>query len=164
MPQLDLLTYPSQLFWLAVTFVVLYLLMRYLAMPRVGGAIEARRQRLDDDLARAAAMKSEAEAVVAAHQKTLAAARAEAQRILKETADRHAAGAAERSQTVARSLAAEIEEAARRIAAEKQAALAEIHGVAANLAGGIAEKLAGVPVDPQAPVAAVDRIMVEHPL
>ena len=66
MPQLDVSTFPPQLIWLAITFIVLYLLMSKLGLPQVHAIIEARRQRLDDDLARAAEIKAEAEAVVAA--------------------------------------------------------------------------------------------------
>jgi hypothetical protein len=79
MPQLEVSTFVPQLVWLAITFVILYLLMAGIGLPRVGGAIETRRRRIDDDLARAAQLKSEAETVLAAYQETLARARAEAQ-------------------------------------------------------------------------------------
>src|SRR6516225_4778059 len=105
MPQLDVTTFVPQLFWLAVTFVALWLLMSRVALPRVGRALDTRRQRLDQDLARAAELKAEAEVVAAAYQKTLAAARAEAQTALKETADRLSAEAAERQRQLALSLA-----------------------------------------------------------
>jgi len=76
MPQLDVETFPSQLFWLAVTFVVLYILMSWVGLPRLTAAIEARRQRREGDLARAAQLRSEAEAANAAFQRTMAEARA----------------------------------------------------------------------------------------
>ena len=79
MPQLEVSTFVPQLVWLAITFVILYLLMSGIGLPRVGGAIEARRRRVDDDLARAAQLKSEAETVLAAYQQTLSNAREEAQ-------------------------------------------------------------------------------------
>src|SRR3954471_20637659 len=88
MPQLDVETFPSQLFWLAVTFVVLYVLMSWIGLPRLTAVIEARRQRREEDLARAAQLKSEAEAANAAFQRTMAEARAQAQAVLKETSDR----------------------------------------------------------------------------
>ena len=85
MPQLEVSTFAPQLVWLAITFCLLYVLMARIGLPRVGSAIDARRHRIDDDLARASQLKSEAETVMAAYQQTLASARAEAQ----------AAGAAE---------------------------------------------------------------------
>src|ERR1700726_1651418 len=88
MPQLDISTFTPQLVWLTIWFVVLYLLMAKLAMPRIARAMEARRRRREDDLARAAQLKAEAEAANAAYQKTLAEARAQAQAAIKETSDR----------------------------------------------------------------------------
>ena len=66
-PPFDTTTFPSQIFWLAIWFVLLYLLMAKVGLPRVTVAIEARRQRREEDLARAAALKSEAEAASAYH-------------------------------------------------------------------------------------------------
>ena len=162
MPQLDASTYLPQLFWLAVTFIALYLVMRYLAVPRVGGAIEARRRRLEEDLDRASRMKAEAEAVIAAHEKVLAAARAEAQATLKETADKLAAEAAARQRALGESLAAEIAAAERQIAAEKERVLADIRGVAVDLAQSIAAKLTGAPAGEAAAAGAVDRALAER--
>src|SRR5579859_5221657 len=159
MPQLDASTFLPQLFWLAVTFIALYLVMRYLAVPRVGGAIEARRRRLEEDLDRASRMKAEAEAVIAAHEKVLAAARAEAQATLKETADKLAAEAAARQRALGESLTAEIAAAERQIAAEKERVLADIRGVAVDLAQSIAAKLTGAPAGETAAAGAVDRAL-----
>src|SRR3954466_11887746 len=96
MPQLDAHTFPTQLFWLVVSFLVLYWLMAKIALPRVEKIIEERRRRLDEDLEKAAQMKSEAEAVIAAYEKALAEARQQAQATVKQTTDRIAAEAAER--------------------------------------------------------------------
>ena len=162
MPQLDVTTFVPQLFWLAVTFIALWLLMSRVALPRVGRALDGRRQRLDADLARAAEIKAEAEAVVAAYQKTLAAARAEAQAVIKETAERLAAAAAERQRQLVSSLAQEIAAAERRIAAAKEQALADVRGVAVEIAALAAVKLTGVPAEPRQVEAAVDAALAER--
>ena len=162
MPQLEVSTFVPQLFWLAITFVILYLLMAWLGLPRVGGAIEARRRRVDDDLARAAQLKSEAEAMLAAHQEALAKARAEAQAAVKETTDRMAAEAAERQRQLNEALARQTAEAEQQIAAAKQRALSEMHGVASEVARSVTEKVTGSAADPANLATAVERALAER--
>lgn len=162
MPQLDFSTFPSQLFWLLVTFVALYVLMKRLALPRVGDAIAARRNRIEGDLAQAEQLKIEAEAVLAAYQKTLADARAQAQATLRATMEQAAAEAAERQRAFVAELAAETEAAERQIAEAKERALVDIRGVAIEVAGSVSEKLVGARPDGPALAAAVDRALGER--
>jgi F-type H+-transporting ATPase subunit b len=156
MPQLDISTFTPQLVWLAIWFVALYLLMAKLGLPRIAAVVEARRRRREDDLARAAQMKSEAEAASAAYQKTLSDARAQAQATIKETADRLAAEGAERQRALAAALAEQIAAAERRIAATKDEALAEVRGIAVDVGCAVVEKLTGVTPDMARMTAAVD--------
>jgi F-type H+-transporting ATPase subunit b len=156
MPQLDPAVFVPQLFWLTVTFLVLFVLMKTIAVPQVGRAIEARRQQLDGDLGRAGALKTEAETVLAGYEKTLSAARAEAQATLRAADERMAAQAAERTRQLAASLAEQIAAAELRIAAGKDEALAEIRGVAVDVGRAVVEKLTGSAPDAARMAAAVD--------
>ena len=162
MPQLEVSTFVPQLFWLAVTFGLLLLLMVKVGLPRVGGLLEARRHRVDEDLARAAQLKSEAEAVLGAYQETLAKARAEAQAAVKAATDRMAAEAAERQRQLSESLASQTAEAERQIAAAKQRALAEMPDIATEVARSVTEKVSGLAADPASLAAAVDRAIAER--
>jgi F-type H+-transporting ATPase subunit b len=162
MPQLDISTFAPQLVWLAISFVVLYLLMAKLGLPRVGAAIEARRRRLDEDLARAAELRTQAQAVIAAYETAQMEARAEAQAAIRESSDQLAAAAAERQRELAAALAEQIGGAEREIAAAKQRALADIRGVAVEVAASIAAKLTGAPSDERQVAAAVDSIIIER--
>lgn len=87
LPQMDPSSYPSQLFWLFVTFVFLYMMMANVILPRLGGVIEDRRDRIADDLDQAAEFKREAEDAEVAYNKALSDARAKAQAIAAETRD-----------------------------------------------------------------------------
>ena len=159
MPQLDFHTFVPQLAWLAFSFVVLYLLMAKLALPKVKGAIEGRKRHLDSDLGRATALKDEAAAALAAYQKALADARAAAQDTLRQTGERLAAEAAERQRQLSTTLAAQIEAAERRIAEGKEQALGEIRGIAAEVGSAVVEKLTGTAPNAAAMDGAIGRAL-----
>ncbi len=143
MPQLDFATYAPQLIWLTITFAVLYVLMARVAMPRIGGVIEQRRDRIASDLDQAAKLKEETEEAIAAYETALAEAKAEALRIAQENRDRlNAETEAQRAELEA-ALAAKIAEAEERIASMRQAALAQINEVAADTAAEIVRHLIG---------------------
>ena len=72
-PPFDKQTFPSQLLWLTVTFVTLYLLMAKIALPRIGGILEQRTQRIGGDIAEARRLKEESDAAIAAYEKAQAA-------------------------------------------------------------------------------------------
>jgi F-type H+-transporting ATPase subunit b len=162
MPQLDVTTFPTQVFWLVISFVVLYLLMSRLGLPRIRRIIDERRQRIAGDLERAAQMKSETETVIAAYEKSLAEARADAQRTLKETTERLNAEAAERLRAVAQKLATETTAAEKRIAEAKSAALADVRSVAVDVARAATAKLTGIEVEAGRAAAAVDAVLKDR--
>ena len=156
MPQLNVPDFTPQLVWLAIWFIVLYVLMATVGLPRIKAIMDARRHRREDDLDRAARLKSEAEAASAAYQKALADARAEAQATIKATTDRMAAEAAERQRALATELTAQIEAAERRIVESKEQALAEVRGVAVDVGRAVVEKLIGAAPEIARMAAAVD--------
>jgi F-type H+-transporting ATPase subunit b len=162
MPQLDISTFPPQLIWLAITFIVLYVLMSRVALPKVGDIIVARRNKIDGDLDQAGAMKAEAEAVIAAYERALAAARQAAQATLKETTDKLAAVAAQRQGVLSDRLRAETDAAEQRIADAKNAALADLRSMAAEVARVAVVKLTGETIDDQRVAAAIDRAVAER--
>jgi F-type H+-transporting ATPase subunit b len=162
MPQFDTSTFPQQLVWLAISFIVLYWLMAKLALPRVAEVLEKRRHRVDGNLDKASQLKAEAEAVMAAYEKALAEARHQAQLTMKETTERLAAEAAERNRQLAAEIAERTAAAERRIAAAKAAAMREVRGIAGDLARSTAARFTGLDVDAAAASAAVDEAMRGH--
>jgi F-type H+-transporting ATPase subunit b len=143
MPQLDAATFPSQLVWLAITFVLLYLALTRVALPRIAEVLESRHNRIAADLERAGRMKDEAVQVLADYEKALTEARAHAQGQLKAAADEMAAVAAQREAEAAGRLAAQTKAAETRIAAAKEAALGNLRTLAVEVAGAAVERLIG---------------------
>lgn len=146
LPQLDPSKFATQIFWLAVTLTLFLFAMRNMALPRIGNALDERRNKIDDDLDKAARHREEAEAAMAAYEKALAEAVAEAQAVQRQTAQDIAKRAADRRGELASRLAADAKEAEARIAAAKEPALANLQDMAAEVVQEAAAKLAGVKV------------------
>jgi len=156
MPQLDFATFPAQLVWLAITFIALYIVMTTVGLPRVGGVIAARRAKIEGDLEKAAQLKNEAEATIAAYEKALAEARMQAQITLRETTEQLNAQSAERQRKVVEELARETQAAERRIAEAKQQALGSLREIAIEATREAAQRLTGAALDASRAATAVD--------
>ena len=64
MPQFNASTFPSQLFWLVVTFVLLYLFMNFLVLPRIRDNIRLRKNKISNDLERAELIKHQIDKIM----------------------------------------------------------------------------------------------------
>ena len=161
MPQLDPAVFPPQLVWLTITFVILYLVMARVVLPRIGDVIEARQDRIAHDLDAAASLKTEAETALAEYEKSLAAARSEARDKLAKAAEQRASDAAARSTKLDARIAKQVRTAEARIAAAKQDALDNLAGVAGEIARAATEKLVGAAPGDAAVTAALARATKE---
>ena len=142
-PPFDAHSFASQLVWLVIAFVLLYVLMSKWALPRVGGIIESRQKRIDDDVAEAGALKVQSDEAVAAYEKALADARAKAQAIANKTRDEHAAVAEARRKRLEDELNAKLASAETTIAATKAAAMSNVRGIAEDATRAIVVRLIG---------------------
>lgn len=146
MPQLDVTTWPPQLIWLAIAFLVLFFIMRFVALPRVGGVIESRRKRIDDDLEAAQRFKLETEQAIADYEEALAAARAKGHAIAQEAREKLNEETERERAKVQTELNKQVVKAEKTIADMKAKAMAEVEKVAADLAAEIVMELAGIKV------------------
>lgn len=152
-------TFPSQLVWLALFFVLLYVLMAKWALPQVAGVIENRRKRIADDLAEAGRLKEQSDAAVAEYEKALADARGRAQAIANETREKAAADADAARKKIEAELNQKLAEAEKSIAATKQAAMANVRAVAEDAAAAIVERLIGTAPNKKAVAEAVGNVL-----
>jgi F-type H+-transporting ATPase subunit b len=143
LPQFNTAFFPEQLFWLAITFSLLYVLMAYVALPRVRKTQDNRAESIDDDLATAAAANEAARAMMEQYEKALADARAKAQATVGEIAAKAAKESAEKQAAQQVELNKRLAEAEAKIAATRDKAIAEVKGSAAMLAASIVEKVTG---------------------
>lgn len=154
-PPFDSTHYASQLLWLAITFGLFYLFLSRVVLPRLGGVIETRRDRIAQDLEQAARLKQDADSAITAYEQELAEARSKAAVIGQEARDKAKAEAeAERAADEAK-LEAKIAEAEARIASIKEQAMKDVGAIAEETASLIVEELIGAKADKAEVTAAV---------
>jgi F-type H+-transporting ATPase subunit b len=154
-PPFDPHYFPSQLLWLAITFGLFYLFLKKVVLPRVGGILEVRRDRIAQDLDQAARMKSEADAAIAAYEQELADARAKANAIGQEARDSAKAAAEAQRKEIEKGLDSKLGESEARIASIKASAMQEVGSIAEDTAAEIVQHLIGGRADPVAISTAV---------
>ena len=84
-PPFDTTTFPSQVFWLAVTFAFLFVVLWRVAGPRINGAITSRRAVINGAIGEAGKARAEAEAAQAKYEMALTKARSNANALAEET-------------------------------------------------------------------------------
>jgi F-type H+-transporting ATPase subunit b len=152
-------TFASQLIWFAITFVLLYVLMSRIALPRVGAIVAARADRIARDLAAAQKLKDESDAALAGYEKTLADARTNAQSIAGQTRDKLMAAADERRKSLEVKLHDHLLDAEKTIVKTKTAVMANVRSIAADATSAIVQRLIGTTPDQKSVADAVDQAL-----
>jgi F-type H+-transporting ATPase subunit b len=148
-------TFPSQLFWLAITFSILFVVLWRVAGPRIQGVIAERRKHIASDIGAAEKHRREAEEASAAYQAALGAARLRAQGVAEENRKRIAAEV-ERAKALADAEAQKATSAAEaRIAQARNEAKGHVAKAAQDAAIEIVARLTGEAVSPEDAAAAV---------
>ena len=148
MPQFNPEYYPSQLFWLAISFGLLYLILSRVALPRIGEVIEERRDRIQRDLDTAERLKGDTEKALADYEKALADARGNANAMAREMRAKLNTEVERERGRVEAQIGQKLGEAEKRIAATKEKALTSVNEIATDTAGEVVRKLLGEPVAP----------------
>jgi F-type H+-transporting ATPase subunit b len=149
-------TFASQLVSLVIAFVALYLIVSRIALPRVGGAIDARQNAIDGDLADAQKLKDQSDAALKSYEGELASARSRAQAIGAETREKLNAQSEAERKALEDKLSVKLTEAEKTIAATRVTAMGNVRGIAVDAASAIVQRLTGVQPDAQAVNGAVD--------
>ena len=147
-PPFDVTTFPSQFFWLTITFAFLFVVLWRVAGPRINGVITARRGTINGDIVAAQQARAEAESASSAYQSALTAARSRANGLAEEnrqTLNAEIAKAKAEADTHAAQAMASAQE---RIAATQTRARGAVASAAAEAAIAIVARLTGETVSP----------------
>lgn len=143
LPQFDLAQWPGQMVWMLVIFLVLVFLFARVFVPKIGGTIAAREDKIGGDIGQARRLRDEAEAQSNAAADELAQARARAQRLGAEAKAAATAESEKRAAAEDARLAERLAEAEGRINAARAEAMSHVRGIAAETADAIITRLTG---------------------
>jgi F-type H+-transporting ATPase subunit b len=161
MPQLNPDSYVSQIFWLAVFFILTLVFLRFVGLPRITAIIDERARKIGGDIASAEALRSQAAEAEKTYETTMAAARGRARQLLAETHEKNAAALTEETRQAAATFERQVDQAVKGIEHAQQQALKGIRDVAVGLAAEITQKLSGHAPAADSVALAVDKAVGE---
>lgn len=141
MPQLDPTWFASQLFWLFVTFVLLYFVLSKLVLPPLMDIIALRKDTIASDLDAAQSLQKQAEDAKAQYERALAEARERSQAVMNEAMQAHKQQSEAAFKEMDAKITAKISEAEQRIGAKKQELIAALDPVSRELGEAIVKQI-----------------------
>jgi F-type H+-transporting ATPase subunit b len=142
-PPFDTTTFPSQLFWLAITFAFLFTVLWRVAGPKINAAITNRRGVINGAIAEAGKARADAEAAQAKYEIALVKARGRANALAEETRQSLNGEIAKAKAQADAEAAKAMADADTRIAATRETAKVHVVSAARDAAIAIVERLTG---------------------
>ena len=147
LPQMDPTWFPSQIFWLGLTFLCLYVIFSRKILPEISGTLETRRVQIQEDLDSAQRLKDEAEEVHLAYEEILDGARKKASELFLKTEENIKEKTNKKLEEFREYAASENAETEAMIEKSKAKAMTDMHSIAAEVAALAAKKIVGVSTD-----------------
>ena len=143
LPQLKTEHWAGQIIWLVVIFLVFYILLAKVFVPRLRKVIDVRGATIAEDLANARANRDEAEAQAKAAAAETAAAHAAAKKLASDQVARVNADIAAQQAVEDEKLNKKLAVADARIRAARDTAMSHVREIASDTAQALVEKLTG---------------------
>ena len=143
LPQFDASWWPGQMVWFLIVFAVVFALMAKVFVPRVGGTMAERDDRISGDIAQARGLKEQAEAQAALAEAEMAQARARGQKLAVDAKARVQAEANARQAAEEAKLGETVAKAEAQIRAARDEAMGHVREIAADTVRAIVARLTG---------------------
>ena len=141
MPQLEITTYPSQIFWLVISFLLLYLIMSRIIIPRISSVIKSRETEIKNNIHISEQMYKDTEIINDEYEETKKNIENEARQIinhLKETTNKKITT---KTDLLKKRLEQKLEKNEQEIIKQKKKTIKEINKISLNISEEILKKL-----------------------
>ena len=156
MPQLNPEFWISQIFWLILTFGILYVVLSKLILPKISKNLELRKSQIQENIEAAERQREDSEAKLKEYDDIILKSKLEAKNIYKDIRDKTLKNINSKKETLDNQIDQEIEKAEQEIDVLKKNAPEKINKIAIETSSELVKKLIGAELNNSSISAIVD--------
>jgi len=156
MPQLNPEFWVSQIFWLTITFGILYLVLSKLILPKISANLESRKSQISDNIEAADKQREESDAKLREYEEIITKSKIEAKNIFNQAREKVLKDINAKRDVLDKQIDEEIGKAENEINKLRKDAPIKINKIAIETASELTQKLIGTEVNNSSISAIVD--------
>ena len=156
MPQLNPEFWVSQIFWLTLTFGILYIVLSKLILPKISANLELRKSQIQENIEAAEKLRKDSESKLKEYDNIVATSKSKAKDIFKNSRDKVLKDINLKKETLDKQIDDEIKKVDQEIVMLKKSAPEKINKIAIDASSELVKKLIGAEVNNSSISAIVD--------
>jgi F-type H+-transporting ATPase subunit b len=156
MPQLNPEFWISQIFWLTLTFGILYVVLSKLILPKISANLELRKSQIQENIEAAEKQRENSEVKLKEYDEIILKSKMEAKNIFKDARDKVLKDINSKKETLDKQIDDEVKKAEQEIEVLKKGAPERINKIAIETSSELVKKLIGAEVNNSSISAIVD--------
>ena len=147
MPQLNPEFWVSQIFWLTLTFGILYIVLSKLILPKISANLELRKSQIQENIEAAEKQRKDSESKLKEYEEIIIKSKSEAKDIFKETREKTIKDINSKREVLEKQIDEEINKAEKEINELKKTAPEKINQIAIETSSEILKNLMGTEIN-----------------
>ena len=156
MPQLNPEFWVSQIFWLTLTFGILYIVLSKLILPKISANLELRKSQIQENIEAAEKQRANSETKLKEYDEIIFRSKSEAKNIFRNTREKALKDINSKRETLEKQIDEEIKKAEKEINELKKTAPEKINKIAIETSSEILKNLIGTEINNSSISAIVD--------
>ena len=147
LPQLDLNTYPSLMFWSIISLIIGFALMKYLVTPNIKSILNSRETSIQNDLVKAKTSNQEAEKIKQSIIKSQEDIKLKSQKIISDAILVSKQGVEKKEKEISAKLELKVSEAEKKIIDTQNTVINDVINVAEEITADVVKKFTDIKYD-----------------
>ena len=158
MPQLNPEFWVSQIFWLTLTFGILYIVLSKLILPKISANLESRKSQIQENIEAAEKQRENSETKLKEYDEIILKSKLEAKNIFKDAREKTLKDINLKRETLDKQIDEEIKKAEKEIEILRKSAPEKINKIAIETSSELVKRLIGAEVNNSSVSAIVDEL------